>query len=84
MSERKIEFNSRFKDMFKDYDGPDDEPLSYEDELPEFDGGKMLQFAALKNPELLYLARYYLFLRRRKSRYFLLEFARYLYETERS
>lgn len=81
MTEKRVEFNSRLKDIFKDYDGSDDEPLTYEETLPEFDGEVMIMNRdPLKDHAVLCLVRYYWFLRGKRARQFLLKLAQFLYE----
>lgn len=81
MTEKRVEFNSRLKDIFKDYDGPDNEPLTFEESRPEFDSEVMIMNRdPLKDHAVLCLVRYYWLLRGKKEQQFLLKFARFLYE----
>jgi hypothetical protein len=84
MSESRVEFNSRLKDLFPDYDGADNEPLTWEENFGVSDDDLTDKVQRpLDSPEVLYLVRYFWFLHRAESRRLLLDLAKFLYQMER-
>mgnify|MGYP000767518478 CR=1 FL=1 len=83
MTEKRIEFNSRLQDIFKDHLTEDDEPLSYEDLIPEEDCVEVIQTDPFKDHQVRCLVRYYCSFRDKQYREILQKLAEILYKAER-
>ena len=82
MSEKIDEFNSRLQNIFNKKFSKD-APLTYEKTPPDIDTSALPFDSPFHDKKLLLLARYYLFLNRKKHRKMVFDLAKILYEAER-